>query len=137
MADQQEIQTDFVPRDGFDESFDRTAAAIKEGFLWTLTFIFKILVSPLNFLSWLIETIRRKRYNPEKEVCPGCGYRQCTIKFVRTMGEEKAAIQHCCYRCGCDEFYTPLFRKAQGWLPDLPLLTKEEAIRTAAKRGVL
>lgn len=82
-------------------------------------------------------------YDPEKDVCPSCGFRgdsgtagkSCTIRFVRTLGSEKGAIEHTCLRDGA-VFYTKLFKRAEDWLPSLDE-SKAAKIQQAAKRTEL
>lgn len=84
-----------------------------------------IISLPIRGTAWLVATIRASKYDPEKLICPGCGFRgdsgtggkSCYVKFTRTMGNERAAIQHMCYRCGCEEIFTKLYVPAEKWLP--------------------
>lgn len=83
--------------------------------------------------------VRVRLYDPEKITCPACGFKgdagtngkSCNIKFVRTMGNEKAAIQHICFRCGCDEIFSHVYVPADKWL------SKAEDRKVAEEKAIL
>lgn len=86
---------------------------------------FSWIALPIKGLSWIVTQVRARLYDPEKITCPACGFRgdsgtngkTCSIKFVRTMGNERAAIQHTCFRCGCNEIFSHVYAPAGMWLP--------------------
>lgn len=102
-----------------------------------------VIALPIRAITWTISTIRARNYDPEQLVCPACGFRgdsgtggkSCMIKFIRTTGQDKASIQHMCFRCGCDEIFTSLFLPGQKWLPsfnaDQAAKIKEASAREA------
>ena len=109
-----------------------------------ITWIIWGLVLPIRGISWIITTIRARRYDPEKVICPACGFRgdsgtggkTCRVSFKRTTGIERASIQHTCFRCGCNEIFSQLFLNPDKWL-----IREEEqrlaAIKRAASKEVL
>ena len=111
----------------------------------TLLFPIKALVwlvaLPIRLFAYIIKSLRR--YDPEKTVCPACGYRgeystnyrSCTIRFIRTTGNEKGALKCTCFRCQCD-YATKLFAPAEQWLSPM-VVTKQDRIRQAAAGGSL
>ena len=109
----------------------------------TLTAVFWTLALPIRTTAWIILTIRRRRYNPEKVLCPGCGYRgeegsnykTCRIEFTPTTGPELAAIKHECLRCSAP-YFTPLFRPGKDWITT-PLQDQVARVREAVAKGVL
>lgn len=82
---------------------------------------FWILSLPIRIFTAIVILLKPK-YDPEKDVCPGCGFRgdsgtagkTCRIEVTRVMNVEKLALRHKCFRCSA-EFYTPVFRKASDW----------------------
>jgi hypothetical protein len=82
-----------------------------------------VLSLPVRGFTWVAVRLK-KPYDPERTVCPGCGFRgddgtggkSCTVIFIRTRGIEKAALQCRCLRCGCPDFYVKLFLPADKWL---------------------
>ena len=87
---------------------------------------------PIRATAWVIETARKRYYDPEAIVCPGCGFRgdsgtnkkSCSILFVRVAEPHRAMIEHTCFRC-YSKSYSPTFRKAKDWVADLPLEIKK------------
>jgi hypothetical protein len=102
-----------------------------------------ILALPIDLISWMISTVRLKRYNPEKVICPGCGYRgergsggkTCRIRFTMTTGLERAHIEHTCFRCGA-AFYTNLFLPADKWVVSEPVVKAEQVKQVVAKTAL-
>ena len=100
-----------------------------------------VLSLPIRILAWVISTIRARLYDPESIICPACGFRgdkgtngkTMRINFVRTQGAEKAAIQHTCFRCGCNEIYSKIFSPADTWLPKQENLQLAKLKQAAAK----
>lgn len=90
-----------------------------------LTLIFWLLAQPLRIFTYAVVTIRSRRYDPEKRVMPCCGFRgssetngkSCRVEYTPTAGPERGGIKHICFRCGCDKHISPLFTKADVWLP--------------------
>ncbi len=103
-----------------------------------------ILALPLRILAFLISWLRRRRYNPERAMCPACGFKgdkgtgnnSCRINFIRTNGPEKAALQHICFRCGCDFYTAKMYQPVDKWLPK-ESISPVERIKEAAKKAVL
>ena len=83
-----------------------------------------LLTLPIKVFTWLIVKIRTRNYDPEKRICPGCGFRGdsgtngkvCSIKHTATQGPERAANEHSCFRCGAT-YYSKLFIEADKWIP--------------------
>ena len=83
-----------------------------------------ILALPIRMFTWVVVKIKTHNYDPEKIVCPACGFKgdsgtdgkSCMIRFVKTVGNERGAIQHQCFRCGCQEIHSNLFVRADKWL---------------------
>lgn len=82
---------------------------------------------PVNLLAFVLEKIRWHRYDPEKVICPGCGFRgdsgtngkTCRIRFIAFgsgFEENQAGIQHTCFRCGNDRWYSQTFVAAEKWI---------------------
>lgn len=105
-----------------------------------------ILALPLRLLTWVIARCR-KPYDPEKAICPGCGYRgeksgehrTCRIQCVRTKGPEKLSLESSCFRCSAI-FYQPVFRKdVDGWMKviNTPEELKAEKVKEATARQAL
>lgn len=90
-----------------------------------------LLAQPIKAFSWVVIKIRTRRYDPEKIQCPACGFRgdsgtggkAARVVFAKTNGNERAALQHFCFRCGCDKLYSPLVTKADKWMAKEPLST--------------
>lgn len=82
-----------------------------------------VLALPLRGAARTVIYIRRRRYDPEKILCPACGYkgerssnhRSCTITFTLISGKEKAAIKHTCLRCSAP-FFSGLLYPADKWI---------------------
>jgi len=100
-----------------------------------LTLIFWILAQPVRAFTWAVVSVRSRRYDPTKRVMPCCGFKgdsgtdgkSCRIEFTPTAGPERAGIKHICFRCGCDKHISPLFYKADAWLPrEIVKVTKIE-----------
>lgn len=99
--------------------------------------LFWILALPVRLFTYINRKF--KVYDPEKTVCPACGYRgekgssyrSCTVRFIRTSGAEKAALMCTCLRCQC-KYATGVFNKnVDSWLPTL-VITKEEQVKQVA-----
>ena len=120
---------------------DDTQLAVADTLLAPLRWIAVILALPINFVASITEIVRKRRYNPEKVVCPGCGFKgdngtdnkTCRIAHTLTGGPEKAVNEHTCFRCGA-LYYTSLFLPAEKWLAKQPINDK---IVRAAQRTVL
>ena len=90
-----------------------------------ITVLAWLLSLPIRAFTWIVITVKTRRYDPEKRVCPACGFRgdsgtdgkTCRVEFVDTTGPERAGLQHFCFKCGCDRHISPLFLKADAWLP--------------------
>jgi len=88
-----------------------------------------LLALPVKAFTWAVVKMRTRRYDPEKEICPACGFKgdsgtnwkSCRIEFVRTAGSERAAIQHFCFKCGCDKHYSKLRMPAEKWMAKDPI----------------
>lgn len=110
--------------------------------LWLST----ILSLPIRLLSWFILRVRTRRYDPEKTVCPACGFRgdngtarkACSVHVVKTSGAERVALCHTCFRCGADYFSAVLI-PAEKWLPksDDSKAAQVERLREVTRRKVL
>lgn len=83
-----------------------------------------LIALPIRAFAWFVTTIRTRRYDPEKLVCPACGFKgdsgtnnkSCRIQFTPTTGNERAAIQHFCFRCGCDKIFSRVLVPADKWM---------------------
>lgn len=101
--------------------------------LFPVSIIAWLLAKPVQAFTWAVVKIKTHRYDPEKRVCPGCGFKgdsgtngkTCRVEFTRTAGPERAGIRHTCFRCGCDKHISPLFRKAAEWLPQEEVIITE------------
>lgn len=102
-----------------------------------------VVALPIRLVAWAIATTRERLYDPEKDICPGCGFRgdrgtggkTCIIRFVRVDGPEKASIEHTCLRCEA-KFYSKIFWPAEKWLAPLDE-NKTVQIQRAARRAVI
>lgn len=100
-----------------------------------------IIALPIRLFTWIIAHSRTP-YNPEKDICPGCGFRgddggnTCRIQTVRTTGTEKAMIAHECLRCSA-VFHTPCFRKPEEWMPTIAPQDQAARIKDAIAKRVL
>lgn len=99
-----------------------------------------ILSLPIRMLAWGIAKVRTQTYNPEKAICPACGFKgdhggnSCIIRFTRTK-EYKGAIEHDCLRCGA-LYYSKLFLAAEKWIS--PLQASQVAkIQEATEKQVI
>jgi len=118
------------------------------GILWFLQETWLVLswifAFPIIVLNKSIRWVRKRRYDPEKTVCPACGFRgdngtdrkSVTVRFVRTFGPEKAALKFTCFRCSCEFYTAQMFLPIDKWLPK-EAITKDEKVKEAAKRTVL
>lgn len=92
---------------------------------------------PIRFMAWMIDLLKTRNYDPEKVICPGCGYKgekgsswkTCRIEFKRTSGPERASLEHSCFRCGA-LFYSKLFTPVEKWF-NPPQVDK---VKDAARR---
>ena len=95
-----------------------------------------LLSFPIKFFTKLVTQRRMKKFNPEKITCPACGYRgdkrsdfnSMHISFKRTRGQEQAALECTCLRCGAQPF-VPLLKPASQWLPNISLEELKAATR--------
>jgi hypothetical protein len=125
------------------EITEKTYVSLSSIFNDTLTGVAWGLALPIRATAWTILTIRRRRYDPEKVICPGCGYKgekgsnykTCQIQFTYTTGPELAMIQHSCLRCSAP-FFSHLFRPAKGWV-GITLQDKAAQVKAAIARGEL
>lgn len=114
---------------------------IKEVILFPVRVLAYVIAIPIHVFAWTIETLRQKRYDPEKALCPGCGFKgdsgtngkTCRIQHILTSGPEKASNEHSCFRCGA-KFYTPLFLVADKWAAKQ---WPQDKLKQAAQRTVL
>lgn len=131
----------------WEEFLDGLARATS-GVLWALyklwIIIAWLLSLPIRFLDIVIRWIRRRRYDPERVMCPACGFKgdkntgkiSCRLNFIRTGGNERAALQHICLRCGCDFYTTNFYLPADKFVPK-QAITPDEKLKEAAKKAVL
>lgn len=125
------------------ELTEKSYASLSSIFNDTLTGISWVFSLPIRVAAWSILTIRRRRYDPEKVVCPGCGYRgergssykTCQIQFTPTNGPEQAAIGHSCLRCNAP-YFTPLFRPAKDWI-NISFQDRAAKVRATIAKGEL
>lgn len=116
-----------------------TADEVVSYLLAPIRLVFWIISLPIRLIGWLASRIRA--YDPEKTICPACGfkgekataYRSCSIRFIRTEGPEKGALLCNCFRCQCT-YSTKLFAPADKWLNPL-VITKEERLKKVAAQG--
>lgn len=121
--------------------FSLSSPIIWLGFIANL--IFWLIGLPIRAAAWTITSVRAKMYDPEKAICPGCGFRgdrgtakkTCIIKFVRTETAEKASIQHTCLRCSAP-FFSKIFLPAEKWISPIDE-NKAAKIKQAAKSTTL
>jgi len=92
-----------------------------------------IVLSPFTGIAWVLSLpirtfasitswVRRRKYDPEKDICPGCGFRgdsgtagkTCRIQTREVHSAEKLALWHECYRCYA-EYWTNTFIPAAKW----------------------
>jgi hypothetical protein len=82
-----------------------------------------LLILPVKAFTWIVTKVKTRRYDPEKRVCPGCGfrgdkgtdYKTCSIKIKQTSGIERYSLEHNCFRCSAVH-YSPLFTPADKWI---------------------
>ena len=82
-----------------------------------------------------------KKFDPELILCPACGYRGdkrsnfkiMSVKFQRTRGPEKAALECTCLRCGAQPF-VPLLKEADKWLANISIEELKEQTRVVASQ---
>src|SRR5271157_5443246 len=97
-------QTDEAVRKVLEESIERAAErpffTEEDKKFWLavlfspITLIAYILSLPISVFTWIVITVRARRYDPEKEVCPACGFKgdkgtdgkTCRIEFTATVG---------------------------------------------------
>lgn len=117
------------------------AFSAKDVFLFPVKIVVNVLAFPITALAFIISAVKRRNYDPEKVVCPGCGFKgdsgtygkTCRIVYYPVAGAEKAVNKHSCFRCGAD-FFTPLFLAADKWAAkQLP----QDKLTRAAQRTVL
>lgn len=83
-----------------------------------------ILALPLNLFASFLAWIKARRYDPEKIVCPACGFKgddrangySCWIRFERVDEPNRGIIRHTCFRCGCNEIYSKPAYPVEKWL---------------------
>ena len=100
---------------------------------------------PIQFATWVVTTIKRRTYDPEKIVCPSCGFRgdsgtngkTCTVRFIQVQGGDGYALQHTCFRCGCDKIYTKLYYSSSRWMNPNATAIEFERLKQAAARETL
>lgn len=84
---------------------------------------FWLLSIPVRIFTFVVTKIKTKNYDPERAVCPGCGFRgdsgtnkkTCRINHVAVEGAERAMNEHICFRCSA-KYYTKLFKPAVQWI---------------------
>jgi hypothetical protein len=99
-----------------------------------LRLVFWILSVPLRVTSWTVKKVRARTYNPEKDICPGCGFRgdggtagkTCRVTFRETDGPDRGNLEHECFRCSA-LFYTKTIKPVETW-------HKQSTVRTRAER---
>jgi hypothetical protein len=97
----------------------------KSFLLFPITAIAWLLAKPIQVFTWVIVKVKTHTYDPEKVICPACGFKgdsgtggkSCWIRFMPTKEKERFAIQHICFRCGCDKYFSNLAKKADNWIP--------------------
>lgn len=106
-------------------AFVRNIKSAWGAFLVILASPIYLLILPVKAFTWAVVAIKTHRYDPEKRMCVACGFKgdsgtdgkSCRIAFVVTSGIERAAIQHICFRCGCDKQFSKLVVPADKWIP--------------------
>jgi ribosomal protein L37E len=101
-----------------------TLVFVAKPFLWIMQGVSWVIALPIRIFTWVVVKIRVRTYDPEKVVCPACGFRgdsgtsgrTCRVKFIETAGSEKAALQHICFRCGNDKWASKLYAPAEKWM---------------------
>jgi hypothetical protein len=86
-----------------------------------LTLIVWLLSLPIRLFTFIVTRIRV--YNPEKDICPACGFKgdsgtggkSCLVTCTPVTSTERVALQHICFRCTA-HYYTPVLTKAVKWM---------------------
>ena len=107
------------------EQATELASDIATGLGYVIAPLAWIVAFPFRLFTWFVTKLKTRAYDPEKMVCPACGFKgddgtngkSCAVRFVRTKNNDRANIQHHCFRCGCDEIFSKLFSPADKWLP--------------------
>jgi hypothetical protein len=126
-----------------EQTVQKTYATISSIFNDTLMGIAWTLALPIRGIAWTIITIRRRRYNPEKVLCPCCGYKgekgsdykTCIVEFTQTTGPEQAALKHSCLRCSAP-FFTRTLLPASQWV-GTTLQSQLARVKAASAKGEL
>jgi hypothetical protein len=89
-------------------------------------------LSPLTWIAWLLSlpirvftfvVVRVRKYDPEKALCPGCGFKgdsgtngkSCSVMCVEINEASRAALRHICFRCAAI-FWTPCITDPRKWM---------------------
>jgi hypothetical protein len=108
-----------------------------------ITILAWILALPVRLLAFIVLTVRARRYDPEKLVCPCCGFRgdsgtnhkTCRVEFRETVSKEQGHLEHTCFRCHAP-FYTNTLRPVEEW-HGVTLQDRAAKIRQAARKEAL
>ena len=110
----------------FEQEFYDFWRKLFTGIVAITTFPFRLILGfveqGVKLLTVSIRFYQRRIYNPEKTICPACGFRGdsgtakkvCTVTTVDTVGHERKALEHRCFRCSAT-YYSHILTPVEKW----------------------